>query len=412
LFWTVVSTETANAQQVQSTLITGMVTDASGSGPLPGVNVVIKGTQTGTSTDADGAYSLSVPSGSILVFSFVGFETMEVEAGNLKKINLQMNASTDQLDEVVVIGYGSTTKKEVTGSIATVKSEEFNKGTYNDPIALIQGKVAGLIINNPNGSDPQADYNIILRGTNTLTSGQAPLIIIDGVAGADMKDISPDEVESMDVLKDGAAAAIYGTRGSNGVIIITTKRAKAGTTKVEYTGMFSTQVAPRGVENLSADEFRYAIEQYAPDKAVNIYDDNVDWFKEITRPFPFTMTNNIAISGGTEKFSHRTTIYIDNSNGLLKDNTSNKYLFRTNISQKALGDILLIDYNLGYNMRNYQPANNDLFYQAFIRNPTSSIYDPDNPPSGDTVLDVNYYNQLPCLTKGCRREKRRTHPAM
>jgi TonB-linked SusC/RagA family outer membrane protein len=216
------------------------------------------------------------------------------------------------------------------------------------------------------------------------------------VAGADIKNVSPDEVESMDVLKDGAAAAIYGTRGSNGVIIITTKRAKAGTTKVEYTGMFSTQVFPRSVKNLSADEFRYAINTYAPDKAGNIYDDNVNWFKEITRPFPFSMTHNIAISGGTENFSHRTTIYIDNTNGILKDNTSNRYLFRTNITQKVLGDILLIDYNLGYNMRNYKPANNDLFYQAFIRNPTSSVYDPNNTYSGGyTVLDgIDYYNPV------------------
>lgn len=396
-----------NAQDIPNIKVSGIVSDYESNELIPGVNILIKGTQTGSVTDINGKYSLDAPKGSTLVFSYIGYENTEVLVGTQQKIDIRLKISVQALDGVVVIGYGSTTKKEVTGSISSVKSGEFNPGAYNSPMGLLQGKVAGLTIIQPNGADPMASYNIILRGTNTLTSGQGPLIVIDGVAGSDLKSISPEEVESMDVLKDGAAAAIYGTRGSNGVIIITTKRAKAGAAKIEYSGQLSVQVAPRGVANLTADEFRSAIETYAPDKAVSIYDASTDWFKEITRENPFSQKHNLAISGGNENFSHRTTIYIDKADGLLKNNESNKYLLRTNISQKAFGDILLLDYNLSYSMRNYSPANYDIFYQTFIRNPTSAVYDPDNSYSGGyTRLEgIDYYNPVAMLNERTREGK-------
>jgi len=396
-----------NAQDIAKIKVSGIVSDYESSELIPGVNILIKGTQTGSVTDINGKYSLDVPKGSTLVFSYIGYENSEVTVGTQQKIDIRLRISVQALDGVVVIGYGSTTKKEVTGSISSVKSGEFNPGAYNSPMGLMQGKVAGLTIIQPNGADPMAGYSIILRGTNTLTSGQGPLIVIDGVAGSDLKSISPEEVESMDVLKDGAAAAIYGTRGSNGVIIITTKRAKAGAAKIEYSGQLSVQVSPRGVANLSADEFRSAIETYAPDKAVSIYDASTDWFNEITRENPFSQKHNLAISGGNDNFSHRTTIYIDKTDGLLKKNESNKYLLRTNISQKALGNILLLDYNLSYGMRNYSPANYDIFYQAFVRNPTSAVYDPDNSYSGGyTRLEgIDYYNPVAMLNERTREGK-------
>lgn len=395
------------AQTITDFTVSGTVKDAAGSESLPGVSVTAKGTTLGTVTDLDGNFSITVSGGTILVFSYIGFEPYELITTKNQSVQVRLKAMVASLDEVVVIGYGNTTKKEVTGSISTVKSDGFNRGAYNNPMGLLQGKVAGLTIVKPNGSDPMAGYNIILRGTNTLTSGQGPLIIIDGVAGAEMKNISPEEIESMDVLKDGAAAAIYGTRGSNGVIIITTKRAKSGVSKVEYTGQLSAQVAPRGVENLSAAEFRQAIEQYAPDKIGSIYDANTDWFGEITRTTPFSQKHNLAFSGGTDDFSHRTTIYIDNANGLLKDNESNKYLLRTNVSQNVLDDLLVLDYNLSYSIRNYKPANYDLFYQSFIRNPTSPIYDPGNTYSGGyTLLEgIEYYNPVAMLHERVREGK-------
>lgn len=387
--------------------VKGRVTDFNSGESLPGVNVSVKGTQTGTVTDANGLFELNLTADPFLVFSFVGYTTQELPSKGLSIMDVRLKPTVESLEEIVVIGYGLTTKKEVTGSIASVKTEDFNKGSYNNPMGLLQGKVAGLSITKPDGADPMSGYQILLRGTNTLTSGQGPLIIVDGIAGVDLKNVSFEEVESVDVLKDGAAAAIYGTRGSNGVIIITTKRAKSGFSKVEYSGYLSAQVNPRMVENLDAEQFADAIMKYAPEKAGSIYGGNTDWFKEITRPMPFSHRHNLAISGGTETFSHRTVFFVDQSEGLLRDNESNNYLLRTNIQQKTLGGKLSLDYNLSYGMRDYKPANYDMFYQAFIRNPTSPVYDPGNSYTGGYTLisGMDYYNPVAMLNERTRSGK-------
>jgi TonB-dependent starch-binding outer membrane protein SusC len=397
----------AMAQQGKPLVITGRVIDIATNESLPGVSVKVKWTQTGTITDVNGKYSIGAFRDSTLVFSYVGYQDKEVKVGLQDKIDAGLSLSVKALDEVVVIGYGTTTKKEVTGSIATVKTEDFNKGRYSDAMGLIQGKVAGLSIMKPANSDPMARYQIMLRGTNTMTLGQEPLVVVDGISGVDLKDVSFEEVESFDVLKDGAAAAIYGTRGSNGVIIITTRRAKAGATKIEFSTQLTTQVAPRGVENLDAGEFRYAIQTYAPDKIGSIYDASTDWFDEITRDLPFSQVYNVAISGGNENFSNRTVAYIDIAQGLLKDNNAKNYLFKTNMKQKAIGGLLELDYNLNYSTRSYNPANYDLFYQAFQANPTTPVYDPTNTYSGGYFMlsGIEYYNPVAMLNERTREGK-------
>lgn len=393
--------------QQGSRMVKGKVSDFNTGESLPGVNVSVKGTQSGTVTNIDGLFELSLSGEPVLLFSFVGYTSQEVASKGLNTIDVRLKPTVESLDEVVVIGYGLTTKKEVTGSIASVKTEDFNKGSYNNPMGLLQGKVAGLSITKPDGADPMAGYQILLRGTNTLTSGQGPLIIVDGVAGMDLKNVSFEEVESVDVLKDGAAAAIYGTRGSNGVIIITTKRAKTGISKVEYSGYLSVQVNPRMVENLNAEQFTDAIMKYAPEKAGSLYGANTDWFKEITRAMPVSHRHNLAISGGNETFSHRTVFFVDQSEGLLRDNASNNYLLKTNIQQKTLGGKLSLDYNISYGIRDYKPANYDMFYQAFIRNPTSPVYDPGNSYTGGYTLisGMDYYNPVAMLNERTRTGK-------
>ncbi len=393
--------------QQGSRMVKGKVSDFNTGESLPGVNVSVKGTQSGTVTNIDGLFELSLSGESVLLFSFVGYTSQEVASKGLNTIDVRLKPTVESLDEVVVIGYGLTTKKEVTGSIASVKTEDFNKGSYNNPMGLLQGKVAGLSITKPDGADPMAGYQILLRGTNTLTSGQGPLIIVDGVAGMDLKNVSFEEVESVDVLKDGAAAAIYGTRGSNGVIIITTKRAKTGISKVEYSGYLSIQVNPRMVENLNAEQFTDAIMKYAPEKAGSLYGANTDWFKEITRAMPVSHRHNLAISGGNETFSHRTVFFVDQSEGLLRDNASNNYLLKTNIQQKTFGGKLSLDYNISYGIRDYKPANYDMFYQAFIRNPTSPVYDPGNSYTGGYTLisGMDYYNPVAMLNERTRTGK-------
>lgn len=391
------------AQSPGTITLTGVVTEVSGA-PLPGVNVFVNELAIGTITDADGKYTLSVPDDATITFSFTGFQTLEVPVDGRTSIDILMTESAEVLGEVVVIGYGITTKKELTGAVTSLKSEEFNRGTYSDPMGLVQGKVAGLSITKPNGADPLAGYQILLRGTNTLTSGQAPLIIIDGVIGADLKNINFQDVESFDVLKDGSAAAIYGTRGTNGVIIITTKSARSGKSTFEFSSQISTQIAPRGVRNLTATEFEDAILTYAPSKAGSLFGSDTDWFDEITRDNPISQQQHMALSGGTEKFSHRTSLTYSTDQGLLQDNSSQRILFKTNLVQKVLKDRLTLDFNLATNLRDYKPANYELFRQAFIQNPTQPVYDDSDPLTGGYSYEqgLEYYNPVALLNERTR----------
>lgn len=392
-----------SAQSLDIT-ISGIVTDGSNN-PLPGATISVKGTQTGTITDAEGRFTLTVPGNAALIVSFIGFESVEVSVNNQSSINIQLVESVKALNEVVVIGYGTTTKKEITGAVTSLKEKDFNTGTFNDPLGLIQGKVAGLSITKPSGADPLAGYQILLRGTNTLTSGQSPLIIIDGVIGADLKNINFQDVETIDVLKDGSAAAIYGTRGTNGVIIITTKAAKQGKGSFDYSAQVSTQVAPRGVKNLSASEFEDAVENYTSlDPSGVLHGSDTDWFDEITRDVPISYQQNLALSGGNDKFSHRTSLTHSIGQGLLSDNESKRLLFKTNIKQKVFDERLVLDFNLTNNLRDYKPANYDLFRQAFIQNPTQPVHDYTDPRTGgySYYQGLEYYNPVAMLNERTR----------
>ncbi|MDO9154201.1 MAG: SusC/RagA family TonB-linked outer membrane protein [Paludibacter sp.] len=384
--------------------VKGTVVDEQGIA-LPGVNIKAMAYEIGVITDFDGKYTVQLPlEATALIFSYIGYTSQQITINKRTTINIVMLQDVKAIEEVVVIGYGKTTKKELTGSISSLKAENFSQGSFANAAGLLQGKVAGLSVVNANGGDPQANYEIILRGTNTLTSGQGPLIIIDGVAGADMKNINFQEVESVDVLKDGSAAAIYGTRGTNGVIIITTKQARKGKTNIEYQGIATVQIASRMVQNLSAEAFKYAIDTYTPAKAGSIYNSSTNWFNEVTRSAPISQKHNLAISGGNDEFSHRTTINMEQNQGLLKNNNLSKLLAKTNILQKALNGLITLNYNSYYSMRKYNPANYDIFFQAFIHNPTEPVYDNTNELSGGyTKVDgISYYNPVAMLNEETR----------
>ena len=351
--------------------------------------------------DADGAWMLQAKEGETVTVSFFGYDEQTFTVGKqaVYDIVLQQSAAT-MLDETVIIGYGKTTKREVTGSVASLKADDLDKGSFTTAAQMLQGKVAGLSVTNPNGGDPNASFEILLRGTNTLKAGQGPLIIIDGVADADIRNINFQEVESVDVLKDGSAAAIYGTRGSNGVLIITTKRAKAGTTVVEYDGQASVQTVAARAVPMTAEQFSNTILQYAPTKDKSLYGAQTDWFKEITRT-PFSHKHSLAVSGGSPDFSHRTVLNIEQNQGLQKRNDSNKYLFKTNIHQKAVEGWLDLDYNLGYVKRSYVSANTSAFRQAFLHNPTEPVYDETNTLYGGyyTISEMDYFNPVAMLNE-------------
>ena len=383
------------AALAQNRTVTGVVSDEFGD-PLAGAALVAGNAH--AITDIEGRFTLVAPQGAGVVVSFMGYDdyTFSVEGNATLNITLTPSAST-VLNESVAIGYGTTTKKEVTGSVVSLKSEDFDKGSFTSAAGMLQGKVAGLSVTNPDGGDPNASFEILLRGTNTLSAGQGPLIIIDGVVGADIRSINFQEVDSIDVLKDGSAAAIYGTRGTNGVIIITTKRAKAGTTSVEYDGQVSTQTVLSRAVPMNAAQFTEVVNKYKPDESRRLYGSDTDWFKEVTRT-PISHKHNLAISGGTEKFSHRTVLNIEKNQGLLKKNDADKYLFKTNIRQEMLEGWVNIDFNLTYLKRKYSGARFGIFRQAFMHNPTEPVYNAD----GSYFIQsesMDYYNPVAMINE-------------
>ena len=391
----------AVAQEQGAFTVSGRIVDATSKAPLIGVSVVVEGTTNGVASDMDGNYSIEVSGENpVLSFSYLGYDTQNIPVANRTQVNVELRENQAAIDEVVVIGYGKTTKKEVTGSVSSLKSDDFNTGSFTNAAGLFQGKVAGLTITNPDGGDPNSSYEIMLRGTNTLAAGQGPLVIIDGVVGADMRNINFQEVESVDVLKDGSAAAIYGTRGTNGVVIITTKRAKAGTTSVEYDGQVSVQSVLNRAMPMTAKEFEYTIRNFSPSNVGSLYGYDTDWFDEITRT-PISHKHSIAVSGGSEKFSHRTILNVEQNQGIQRRNNSNKYMFKTNIHQSVLDGWVDLDYNAFYTRRDYSPANYSAFRQAFLHNPTEPVYDPSNSESGGyyRIIGMDYYNPVAMINE-------------
>jgi len=231
--------------------VSGTVT--SEDGPLPGATVVVKGTTNGITTDFDGNFSIAASADAVLEVSFVGFTTQEVAVAGQDQITITL-ATNNELDEVVVTGYGSQRQKEITAAVVKVDAEDFNQGSISDASQLLQGKVAGLQIYN-RGGNPNAAATIRLRGISTVGSNAQPLIVIDGVLGASLANVDPSDIESINVLKDGSAASIYGSRGSSGVILVTTKGGKEGKVQFNYNGQFGVTSAMNTVDIMTAAEF-------------------------------------------------------------------------------------------------------------------------------------------------------------
>ena len=398
IFLTVIMAVTALPATAQTEL-TGVVVDDNNE-PVIGATVMVKGSHNGAATGIDGDFTLNVKPDDILQVTAVGYDSATVPVKGKSNITITLHENAATLDGIVVIGYGTQTKKELTGAVSSLKKDELNPGTFSNAMGMLQGKVAGLQIVNPAGSDPTANYEILLRGTNTLAAGQGPLVIIDGVSGADIRNINPQDIESIDVLKDGSAAAIYGTRGTNGVIIVTTRRAREGRAEVVYQGQFTTGTVSRRARPLTADQFNYVVDTYRPDMASSKYGSDTDWFDEITRT-PMSMRHTLSISGGTEKFSHFTSLNYEDARGIQKNNDFQKISGRTNIRQSLLEGWLDLDVNLFINHRKYNPSMGDAFQQAFIHNPTEPVYDPSNLTSGGyfRIESMEYYNPVAMINE-------------
>ena len=356
---------TMNAQ------ITGTVLEASTDFPIIGASVIEVGTTNGVITDFDGNFVLNVADGTQIQISYMGFAAQTLAAKNGMVVKLEEDTYT--LQEVVAIGYGSQTKKEITGSVASVKAEDFNKGSFNSAAGLLQGKVAGLTMSKDAGGDPtNRDFSVQIRGAGSLTGSTTPLYIIDGVPGASMNNINPNDIESMDVLKDGSAAAIYGTRANAGVIIITTKKGKEGKTQVEYNATVSTANTAGRIKLFNREEFLAA-------GGVD-YGYETDWYKEITR-VPVSTEHNIALSGGMKNVDYRASINYKLNQGLAKNSDFQELMARASVNQSALNNILEFNYNVSYSKTKSSWIDHSAYQQAMKFNPTMPVYSDSSDPN-------------------------------
>ena len=353
-----------------SAQVTGTVLEASTDFPIIGASVVEVGTTNGVITDFDGNFVLNVAEGAQIQISYVGFAAQTLAAKNGMVVKLEED--TYMLQEVVAVGYGSQTKKEITGSVASIKADDFNKGAFNSAEGLLQGKVAGLTMSKDGGGDPtNRGFSVQIRGAGSLTGSTTPLYIIDGVPGASMNNINPNDIESMDVLKDGSAAAIYGTRANAGVIIITTKKGKEGKTQVEYTGSVSTANTAGRIKLLNREQF---IEAGGID-----YGYETDWYQEITR-VPVSTEHNIALSGGMKNVDYRASLNYKLNQGLAKNSEYQEIMARASVNQHALNDILEFNYNASYSKTNSSWVDHGAYQQVMKFNPTMPVYStPDDP---------------------------------
>ncbi|WP_255584545.1 TonB-dependent receptor plug domain-containing protein [Zunongwangia sp. SCSIO 43204] len=241
-------------------LITGMVTSEVDGMPLPGVNVIIQGTSTGTVTDIDGNYSIEASENDVLVFSFIGFQQQEITVGTQTEINVALSEDLNALDDVVVVGYGTQRREDLTGSVAVIKAEEAQKVSNSDVSGLLQGRSSGVTVTS--GGEPGAAPNVRIRGVATFGDSQ-PLYIVDGVpVGTSIRDFSPNDIESIQVLKDASAGAIYGSRAANGVVIITTKNGKKNTPlKISYSGYYGVDEVPQEIPVLGREDYQMIVNE-------------------------------------------------------------------------------------------------------------------------------------------------------
>ena len=370
------ATLTASAQQVK---VTGTVTDPGGE-PLVGVSV--KAGATGAITDIDGKYSVDVASSGTISFSYVGFETIMEKVNGRKTINVTLKEKNDVLNEVVVIGYGTMDKKELTSAISHVGEKDFLTISSLDPSMMIQGKVAGVSITNTGAGDPNNQASIQIRGVSSRSAGLGPLVVIDGVPGGNLTNINPNDIASFDILKDGAASAIYGTRGSNGVIVVTTKKGtKDGNMHTSYSGMASWDVIKNELKMMNADEYRDVRLGWG-DTGVDL-GGNYDWLDGVSRT-GFTTQHTLSMSGGNAQSNYRVSVDYRNAHGIDLRSKREEYGARASMMHTTKGGLFTLTANVAPRIIYRDQADWSVFKDAIEANPTTPLMDPENP--------ARYYN--------------------
>ena len=379
--------QTVNAQQ----LIKGTVVDDT-SMPVPGVNVLVKGTTRGMMTDFDGNFNIEALKGDELVLSYIGMETVTVKIGDKKILNIVMKSDTALLDEVVVVGYGTQKKSDVISSVTSVKPEKMMKVATSDMGEMLRGQAAGVQVTLGDGG-PGSSSEILIRGNNSITGGNAPIVIADGVPIENINDINPNDIESMEILKDAAAQAIYGARASNGVVLITTKRGKEGKMTVSYNGSSGIQTINRNFDIYSGEEFAQLKRE--ADRTTNngvVRPDNlifselelssietgnyIDWEKEIIGSGT-TQNHNLSIASGTDKMSVYTSLNYFNQKGVIQNSDYNRVTARLNVDQK-LNDWLKIGLNTSFQYSNSNRPNvGNIILSSITTSPLGKVYNDD-----------------------------------
>jgi len=373
----------------QDKVITGKVMDSKDGSGLPGVNVTAKGTTTGTQTGPGGTYQISVsPSVTVLVFSSVGYTTYEVKISGKTSVDISMAQSTGSLTEVVVIGYGTRRKKDLTGAVTSITAKDFNKGTITTPEQLIAGKVAGVQVTS-NGGAPGSGSTIRIRGGASLNASNSPLIVIDGVpvdngnisgAANPLALINPNDIESFNILKDASATAIYGSRASNGVIIVTTKKGKTGKMRFNFSTQYSMSVLPKKAEILSGDQIRDIVQADYIARGSNdstylrlLGSDNTDWQEEIYDNAS-TTDNNLSMSGALKNMPYRVSLGYLSQDGILRTGNLKRTSAAINIAPRFFDDHLKIDLNLKGSISKFRFAAEGAIGSAVRFDPTKPVY--------------------------------------
>ena len=380
----------------QNKSVSGVVKDSKGA-LVPNVTVIVKGSKTGVATTANGSFTINVAEGATLIFSSVNFESAEIKIGTDNSYTVVLAEKQTVLNDVVVVGYGKSSRKNLTSAVTTIKPEDLNKGAIGDIGQLLQGKVAG--VNITASGDPNRSAAVIVRGASTLNSSQGPFYVIDGIPGADIATVAPDDIATIDILKDAAATAIYGNRAANGVIIISTKRGKKGQSAVTYSGYVGSEKVSSELKMMDAAQLRAFVTKNslaftpADDKGAN-----TNWQKAVEKNSALSHNHNISLSGGGDHTTYNASVNYLSKEGILKNSDLTRVIARLALEQTALNDKVKIGINItnSNSSANDVPYRNTVLLQSALYLPVSPIQNADG-TYFENFVKSGYYNPVAML---------------
>jgi TonB-linked SusC/RagA family outer membrane protein len=388
-----------NAAVAQNITIKGKVTDATTGEALVGVSVAVNGTSTGTQTDVNGAFTINAPSNATLKASYIGYTTQQVAVNGQSTINIKLQVSSNELAQVIVVGYGTQRKIDVTGSVSTVKGEEISKQSSTNAVSALQGKVSGLQVTN--SGSPGASPQVNIRGLGTIYGNTGVLYVVDGVWYDDISFINPSDIDNISILKDASSTSIYGLRAANGVILVTTKRGKKGATRVTYDGYAGWQTVTNPVKMANGSEYATLInELYGVNHTTPLlfpdptkYGKGTDWYGQILRD-AFKMNHNVSISGGTDKSTYNFSLGFLDQDGLVKNNNYKRYTARfVNDYTPIKG--LKLGYTVGGLFSQSKDIDGGIFHQLYGAAPVVPVFYADGSYGDPTDFNLgggNNYN--------------------